>query len=64
MPAAIQCNHIQSWSESINIMPQTEGVGGGSGGGRLVPRHCGVVWRAAPLHVGDVMTQKSTIGHG
>jgi len=47
MQAAIQCNDIQSWSESINIIPQTEG-GGETGAQTLrrgaesgTPAHCG-----------------------
>jgi len=41
------------------------GVGGGGGGGGATGAQ--PLWRvrkAAPLHIGDEMTQKSRIGHG
>jgi len=49
MQAAIQRNDIRSWSESINIIPQTVGGGSGETGAQTL-------WRGAesgtPAHWG------------
>ena len=61
MKVAIQCSHIQCWSESINIIPQRERESEREGEGERERDWC---LDATPLHAGDKMTHKTRIGHG